>query len=290
MANSLRHLNALKAFEAAAKHSSFSKAALELNVSHSVVSQHIKNLEQWLGIELFTRHGNRIELSEEAHKLLPQVANAFQTLRDACDGVRHSNLATNITISAEPAIASRWLRIRITQFCKEYPFINVILKPAWEAPVLGDQGADIVVHFEERLSALGTHTKRLFAIDGFPACSAKMHEQLTSQNTDITLSQLPLIHDNGHEIWRKWFEKYLPEHSAWEHGQVYSDLSLAIDAAIDGEGVILADEVLCQKELASGALIKLDERSTRCTWCSSAFDKSSNKLKTITELVEWLST
>ncbi|TBR37916.1 LysR family transcriptional regulator [Marinomonas agarivorans] len=306
MANSLRHLNALKAFEAAAKYSSFAKAATELNVSHSVVSQHVKNLEQWLGVTLFVRYGNRIELSDAGQKLLPQVVNAFQTLRDACDGIRNPTLATQLVVCAEPAIASRWLRARLSQFRLAFPFIDVSLQPAWSPPTSGEQGVDIVIHFAERLSATGSHTTQLFPIDGFPACSADLYNTLKKQGAlqkqnalqkqskaldfPHLLTHLPLIHDNGREIWRKWFEQYLPSDLSWEQGQVYADLSLAIEAAVDGEGVILADEILCQKELASGQLIRLDERTSRCTWYECAYDRRSQKQHAITQLVEWLTT
>lgn len=288
MADSLRHLNALKAFASAAKYSSFAKAAAELNVSHSVVSQHVKNLEQWLGVALFTRYGNRIELSNAGQSLLPQITNGFQILRDACDGVRKPTLTTSLIVSAEPALASRWLRNRISQFCERYPFIDISLQPAWSPSVLGEQGVDIVMHFAERLSTTDAQIAGLFPIDGFPACSPKLYQTLANEDKALAVTQLPLIHDNGRDIWRQWFAQYQPQDASWEKGKVYSDLSLAIDAAVDGEGIILADKILCQKELASGQLVPLDERSIRCTLYECAFDRHSQKQQVITQLVDWL--
>ena len=289
MADLLRSLNALRAFESAARHCSFAKAAAELNVSHSVVSQHVKKLEERLETSLFIRYGNRIELSAEGAMLLPQVANAFQTLRDACDSVLGNGSQKSITISVEPAISSRWLRKKITQFCELHPNIQVDLKPAWTPPKLGENHVGMIIHFEERISHLGqNYYQKLLPIDGFPACSPVLYEQIKRSKNLDNFHDFPLIHDNGREIWRKWYEKFQPKSSHWKDGRVYSDLSLAIDAAVDGEGIILADEQICQKELKSGELVKLDDRVIRCTWYVVAIDKSLSEKSAEVQLQNWI--
>lgn len=289
MADLLRSLNAIRAFESAARHCSFAKAATELNVSHSVVSQHVKKLEERLQTQLFTRYGNRIELTPEGKMLLPQVANAFQTLRDACDGVLGSALQKTVNISVEPAISSRWLRKRITEFCEMYPNIQVDLKPAWTPPTLGEQQINMVVHFEERVSLIGqNYYKKLLPIDGFPACSPALYEKIKCDENGANFIDFPLIHDNGREIWRKWYERFQPKDHHWKEGKVYSDLSLAIDAAVDGEGIILADEHICQRELRSGSLMKLDDRMIRCTWYVVAIDKNYSKNSAVVQLQNWI--
>ncbi|MCZ2722924.1 LysR family transcriptional regulator [Marinomonas sp. 15G1-11] len=290
MADILRSLNALRAFESAARHGSFAKAAIELNVSHSVVSQHVKKLEGSLQTQLFTRYGNRIELTAEGQMLLPQVANAFQTLRDACDGVLGSALQKTVNISVEPAISSRWLRKRVTAFCADQPNIQVNLKPAWTPPTLGEQQINMVVHFEERMSHLGqSYYKKFLPINGFPACSPELFEKIKQANSSVANFQdFPLIHDNGREIWRKWYEKFAPKDAHWQHGKVYSDLALAIDAAVDGEGIILADEHICHRELQAGTLVKLDDRVILCTWYAVAIDKNHSKNSPVVQLQDWI--
>ncbi len=288
MSTSLRHLNALRAFEAAARHQSISKAAAELNVSHSVVSQHVKNLEAWLGTDLFNRSGNRIELSDDGRALLPRISGGFQTLTDACSDLLRATQKGTLTVSAEPALASLWLRKRITEFCGEFPKIDIDLRPAWQPAQLGEDHADLIIHFETRMPTAGVRLHRLFPIDGFPACAPELRERLLGDAGAVIWDQAPLVHDNGREIWHQWFLEHEPGNVRWQQGRVYSDLSLAIDAALDGEGVILADGALCAKEMASGTLVKLDERQIRCVWYSIATPRKAARKPAVDTFVSWL--
>lgn len=289
MVDLLRSLNALRAFESTARHESFSIAAEELNVSHSTISKHVKNLEDRLETQLFTRHGNRIELTKEGKMLLPQIVSAFQILRDACDGVIGSNSKTVVNISAEPAISSRWLRKKITAFCSENQKLQVELKPAWTPSNFGDQQINMVIHFEERVSHLRkNNVKRLFPIDAFPVCSPGLYQDIMEKSGTVDFSSIPLVHDNGREVWRKWYEKFQPKESNWKKGKVYSDLSLAIDAAVDGEGVFLADPVLCDRELKAGSLVILDERLVRCAWYVVVIEENDSSNSAVTQLQQWL--
>ncbi|MES0827996.1 LysR family transcriptional regulator [Ruegeria sp. SCP11] len=288
MNSSLRHLNALRAFEAAARHQSISRAAEELNVSHSVVSQHVKTLEDWFGTELFVRSGNRITLSEDGRALLPRISSGMQTLKDACSDLLRATQKGTLIVSAEPALASLWLRKRITEFCAEFPKIDVDLRPAWQPPQLGEDHADIIIHFETRLPTADARIQRLFPIDGYPACAPHVREQLISEDGNIDWQEAPLVHDNGREIWHQWYLTYEPGSNRWQQGRLYSDLSLAIDAALDGEGIILADDVLCGKEMRSGTLVQLDARQIRCVWYSVALPKKSSRKPAVETFSNWL--
>ncbi|WP_323769045.1 LysR family transcriptional regulator [Antarctobacter sp.] len=288
MRNTLRHLNALRVFEAAARHSNFAKAASELNVSHSVVSQHIKNLELWFGTELFIRHRNRVELSENGRDLLPQIASGLQTLTDASESLLRKTRSGAVVVSAEPAIASLWLRKRITEFCSLFPRIEVDLRPAWTPAQIGEGHADIGIHFETRMPGSGVLKERLFPIDGFPAATPHLSAKLTSQDDTIDWNRAILIHDNGKETWHKWYSAHEPQSPGWRSGKVYSDLSLAIDAAIDGEGVILADDILCERELLSGQLVRMDKRAIRCIWYEIGLDKNTSGSSASSFFKNWL--
>ncbi|NIA70371.1 LysR family transcriptional regulator [Pelagibius litoralis] len=281
-------MNSLRAFEAAARHSSFAKAASELNVSHSVVSQHVKKLELWFGTELFMRLGNRVELSGDGRALLPQVASGLQTLRDGCNSLLRKTQSGTLVVSAEPALASLWLRKRATEFCKLFPRIEIDLRPAWTPDRLGDENADMLIHFETRMPSSGVERQGLFPIDGYPACTPKFRDKLLSDDLRIDWDSVPLVHDNGREIWHKWYAAYQPESSGWQQGRVYSDLSLAIDAAVDGEGIVLADDILCQREIESGALVRLDPQAVRCVWYQIALPKGGLKAPVSETLKQWL--
>ena len=288
MSTPLRHLNSLLAFEAAARSTSFAKAAKELNVSPSVVSEHIKNLELWFGVVLFTRLGNRVELTDDGRALQPQLSNGFQILKDACDGVLRVSQKGTLTISAEPALASLWLRKRISEFCTKFPKIDTELRPAWQPPQLGEGHADMLIHFETRVPSKGARQLRLFPIDGFPACAPQLKIQINEGGNSLNWLKAPLVHDNGREIWHQWFSAHEPSSQAWREGRVYSDLSLAIDAAVDGEGVILADDILCQKELETGALVKCDPRQTRCVWYTAVVPRNLSSNSALATFVTWL--
>ncbi|WP_339106915.1 LysR family transcriptional regulator [Roseovarius rhodophyticola] len=281
-------MNALPVFEAAARHSSFAKAGAELNVSHSVISQHIRNLEQWLGTDLFVRHGNRVELSDEGRNLLPQIASGLQTLTDACETVLRKTQAGIVVVSAEPAFASLWLRKRITEFCELFPRVEIDLRPAWTPAQIGDGHADMIIHFETRIPKRGVDRDNLFPIDGYPAATTDVRDALPLVGSAIDWHRAELVHDNGKETWHKWYAAHEPKSEGWRKGRIHSDLSLAIDAAVDGEGVILADDILCQREISSGQLVRLDDRSVRCIWYQIAIPRGTSKSAASSFFRDWL--
>jgi len=281
-------LNAIRAFEAAARHESFAKAAAELRVSHTVVSRHVRNLEHWLSTGLFVRSGNRVALTDDARMIAPKITAAFLAIDESFEGLRSAPRKTRIRVTAEPAFATRWLRRHAHAFRAEYPNIEIDLTASRSPPGRESGAADVVIHFEQRLQARNPHARRLFPIDAFPACSAgflRSHVQVAAAGDIRTL---PLVHDHGLDIWREWFTRYEPGCEAWRNGRVYSDLSLAIDAAVDGEGVILADDILCARELETGALVRLDDRIVRCTWYCVAFDDAVVSDPAIAAFASWL--
>lgn len=286
--SSLRHLNALRAFEAAARHQSIAKAADELNVSHSVVSQHIRNLEEWLGVSLFDRGSNRISLSEDGQQFVPHITHGLQILRDACENMLQLNRAGTLNISAEPAIASRWLRQKIAAFAEAYPRVECNLTADWQVPSFEDGHFDVVVHFQERLAMSKSPKSRLFPIDAFPSCSPALHARIIGSGETALFAGEPLIHDHGRHIWQLWFAEHEPRNEAWKQGKPYSNLPLAIDAAVDGEGVFLADRIICARELANGALIALDNRKTRCTWYEIATNEASESKPLAETFRHWI--
>ncbi|SHH09933.1 LysR substrate-binding domain-containing protein [Cognatishimia maritima] len=288
MTTYLRHLNALRAFEVAARHESISKAAAELNVSHSVVSQHIKILEAWFDTELFQRTGNRIKLSDDGRSLLPRVSAGLQTLKDACADLLSATQKGTLVISAEPALASLWLRRYVAEFCDEFPNIDVDLRPAWLPPQLGEDHADLIIHFETRLPMKGVRKQRIFPIEGYPACSPELAASLPKVDGKIDWNAAPLVHDNGREIWQKWYSAHQPGSQAWEEGRVYSDLSLAIHAAADGDGIILADDILCAQTIQKGTLVAVDDRRVHCVWYALASPKSDKRKPAADTFTEWL--
>lgn len=288
MTQATAHLNAIRAFEAAARHESFARAAAELRVSHTVVSRHIRNLEDWLGADLFVRSGNRVLLTDDARMIAPRITAAFLSIDQSFEALRGTPRKSRIRVTAEPAFATRWLRRRAHAFRAEFPDIEIDLTASRSPPGRGTGAADVVIHFEERLRATDRHTRRLFPIDAYPACSAELLRRQCGDTAAPDIRALPLVHDHDLDIWRRWFARYEPDSGAWRNGRVYSDLSLAIDAAVDGEGVILADDILCAREFETAALVKLDPRILRCAWYGAEFRDASTREPAIVAFGTWL--
>ena len=259
-------MSALRAFEAASRHENFARAADELCVSHSAISQHIRMLEDYLQVKLFARFGNRVALTEEGRALRPAIGDAFAIMDEACASTSRARDEKSINVSAEPAFTTRWLRPRLSEFREANPDISVYLTAGWDPGSMQTSNADIVIHFESWLDQPGYQAERLFPIDGYPACAPKFLDAHPEIRAPVDLAELPLIHDNSRMIWRRWFNEFVPDSDAWKHGYVYTALSLAIDAALDGEGIFLADDILCAHEIESGSLVKALPETMRCAW------------------------
>lgn len=281
-------LNAIRAFEAAARHESFAKAAAELGVSHTVVSRHIRNLEQWLGTAVFARTGNRATLTGDARMIAPKISAAFLAIDESFETLRGTARRTTIRVSAEPAFASRWLRRRAHDFRAAFPDIEIDMRASWSPPSLTDGSADVVVHFDTRLPANSSGMRRLFPIDACPAGSPEFLRKHAGNGANADVRSLPLVHDHGLDVWRDWFAAHEPKCDAWRNGRVYSDLALAIDAAVDGEGAILADDILCAREFETGALVKFDDRILRCAWYCAAFADTTASEPAVAAFRSWL--
>ncbi len=288
MTDVLSYLNAVRAFEAAARHESFAKAAQELCVSHTVVSRHVRNLEGWLGTALFERSGNRVMLTEEARMIAPRVTASLLEVKEVFEQVRRTRSERRVRVSAEPAFASRWLRRHAGRFRDAHPDIGLEIKASWTPERVDDELSDVVVHFQGRMNSAVADSDLLFPIDGFPACAPSLAEAFEGKSDRPWFEALPLVHDHGFNIWRTWFERYQPTSEAWKQGQVYADLSLAIDAAVDGEGVILADDRICQKEVKTGTLVKLDPRVVRCTWYAVRTSLGRPRGPAVEAFLSWL--
>ncbi len=288
MAQRIPPLSTLRTFEAAAHRESFARAADDLCVSQSAVSQQIRALEEWLQVSLFVRLGNRVSLTEEGRALGSRLSEAFEIIAEACAQATRSERPVAVHVSAETAFASRWLRPRLSAFRNANPKINIYLKAGGELASHGPDAADMVVHFEKRLNDATHDVERLFPIDGYPACSPDFLKTHPGIQEPQDLCRLPLIHDNSRMIWRRWFDHFLPGSEAWRSGYVYTDLSLAIDAATDGDGIFLADDLLCAREISSGALVKILPATLRCAWYCMAVKHERKNLRPVQLFRQWL--
>jgi LysR family glycine cleavage system transcriptional activator len=281
-------LAALRAFEAASRLENFARAADDLFVSHSAVSQQVRALEDYLQVKLFVRLGNRVELTDEGRALRPRINEAFELMAEACAHVGRQRDRKSVSVCAEQAFGSRWLRSRLVGFRESNPDIHVYLETGWESLTARDSNADVVIHFESRFNEAREAFERLFPIDGYPACSPKFLAANLDIREPADIGRYSLIHDNSRMIWKRWFDEFVPASDAWEKGYVYSDLSLAIDAAVDGEGIFLADNILCAHEIESGVLIKALPETIRCAWYCIAVRQQRASDPAVRAFVDWI--
>ncbi len=249
-------LLALRAFEAAARHCSYSRAAQELCLTHGAVGHHIRSLEDLLGVTLFQRRGDKMILSESGQRLAVHTSLGLRHLSQGFDEVRaRFRLSGIVNISVLPSFAARWLIPRMHAFQQNFPDIDVRIHASH---LLVDFATDDV-DFALRYGPGGWHglqADRLFGEEVFPVCSPAFLQRHPVE-TASDLLQLPLLRD-PRIPWNKWFacvELRVDDDVA--KGTAYTDAGLVLEAAIAGHGVALGRSVLAADSLSAGALVRL---------------------------------
>ncbi|UNK26915.1 LysR substrate-binding domain-containing protein [Serratia plymuthica] len=252
----LPKLSAILAFETAARTGSLARAADSLALTAAAVSQQIRQLEQHLGIQLFTRAKSGVTLTEQGADYLAYVQEAFETLRVAQQHVDRQRGQETLTIFALPALASKWLNPAIGDWLARQPQLDIRLHATHAAVDFAASAADFALCFGDQDYPL-LEKVQLFQDGVQPVCSPQ--RQAAGDWT-----RQPLIHvDWGKESqflpgWHEWFTAAgLPPPQ--RRGLTYNLTSLAIDAAVAGHGILLGQQSLIQRELANGTLVPLAE-------------------------------
>ena len=251
----LPSLNALRAFEAAARHLSFKDAARELFVTRGAVSQQVKALEAELGVRLFHRMTRQIALSEEGQALLPKVRQAFQLISSATEALRPEQRDTTLTISTFPSFAAKWLVPRLGSFTERHPEIDVRIGATHEMVRFDQSGIDLAIRQGQGPYA-GLHNDFLVRADMFPVCSPKLLEQGLPLREPADLRHHHLIHNRRAEEWGLWLRAHDVEGIDLTHGPRFSDDSLVMEAAMNGQGVAITREPLAAADLEAGRLVR----------------------------------
>jgi len=252
----LPKLSAILAFETAARTGSLASAADSLALTAAAVSQQIRQLEQHLGITLFTRAKSGVTLTEQGADYLAYVQQAFETLRVAQQHVDRQRGKHTLTVFALPALASKWLNPALGDWLARYPELDIRLHATHAAVDFASSAADFALCFGDRDYPL-LEKVQLFQDRVLPVCSPALRN-------GADWAQLPLIHvDWGKESqflpgWHEWFTAAGLQ-PPLRRGLTYNLTSLAIDAAVQGHGVLLGQQRLIAEELASGALVRLAE-------------------------------
>lgn len=250
-------LKAVRYFEAAARHLSFSKAAEELNVTHSAISHQIKALEDHLGVKLFRRHGRGLRLTESGQAYFPAVQDSFDRLADASVKLSRRKTAGPLTVSCMPSFASRWLVPHLGAFRALHPDIDVRIGA--DAGVVDFNRDEVDIAIRHGLGKWpGVVTDRLLSETHFPVCSPKLLEGPNAIREPMDLFKQTLLHDYDWRgnFWRDWFRAAGLGSIDFSHALSFNNSALMLQAAIDGLGVALTQQILVSDDLKAGRLIK----------------------------------
>jgi LysR family transcriptional regulator, glycine cleavage system transcriptional activator len=256
-------LNALRAFEAAARHLSLTKAALELHVTASALSHQIRGLEDLLGVKLFVRRVRSIALTPAGKQLYPGLQTGFIQIRDAVEGLSPAGEARVLVISTPPGLTAKWLAPRLYRFSNAYPEIDARVSSSLEAANFSTDGVDVALR-NLSVDAVGDEDlaiEKLIEMSVVPVCSPKLVEKHGPFATAAALAHVPLIHDDSlakrAEVpnWADWFKAAGVGAVDVSHGLRFNSADHAIDATVEGAGVLLAHDILAYDALRSGRLV-----------------------------------
>ena len=253
MARRLPSLNGLKAFEAAARLESFTEAAQGLFVTHAAISRHIRELEEYLGTQLFTRTGRGVLLTEAGREFSSKLTPLFDQIADASRQAAAVGEARNLKVSVQPAIASRWLVSRFGSFSALHPDIELHIDPSNDLVDFHSDNVDLGLRYG-RGNWNDVEAVRITDVVFFPVCSAKYlaaHPNLSAAN----LSGMNLLHEDKKEWWVEWLEFAGVQNPDASRGPFFLN-QLALEAAEAGQGFALGDQLLCIDSLLDGWLVK----------------------------------
>jgi LysR family glycine cleavage system transcriptional activator len=256
MPNSLPPLTALRAFDAAARHMSFARAADELNVTPAALSFQIKSLEEHLGQPLFHRLTRAVELTDAGRALAPGAAEGFRLLASAWRAARQSGHDTSLTVTAGPAFTSKWLAPRLYEFARAHPDIDLRLSATLRVLDVNRGDVDVAIRFgygkDTGVYALSLANEWLT-----PVMTPEMARQYP---TPESLREAPLLFDESIDFlrprcdWPAWFRAVGIDHAPTK-GAHFSQADHAVDAALTGAGVMLGRRSLTIKELHEKRLV-----------------------------------
>lgn len=262
-------LNALRAFEAAARHLSISKAADELFVTPAAVSQQIRTLEQHLGKPLFHRLTRALALTEAGEAGLPLIQQGLTNLSEGMYAMREENTENALTVWTAPSFASKWLMPRLHYFLEEHPGIEMELsadsqlidqfKNDVTTSDLRLQHVDIAIRFGSG-NYSGCHVDKLFPEQekAVVLCSPDLLEDKPLDKPEDLVNHT-LLHDDtryeGRPAWENWIKAFNIKGVSAKRGLHFSQAELALQAAVDGQGVLLSMKPLAETELEAGRLV-----------------------------------
>lgn len=262
MIPNLPPIQSLRAFEAAARHLSYSRAADELCLTHGAISHHIGRLEQELGgARLFVRDGQRMLLTDAGQVFVIEVRAGLRLLAEAMDNARtrprRHAAERALSVSVLPSLAAQWLVPRLSRFQASHPEIDIAIHPTSTLAALnGRDGIDLAIRYGPGRWH-GLNASPLMKSFIFPVCSPAFQAR-TEIHSPGDLLKFTLLR-NPRQKWRPWFAAAGLDVPEPVQGPVYDDAGLLLQAAVAGQGIALARSLLVQDDLSAGRLVRLSD-------------------------------
>src|SRR4051794_30154248 len=255
MLRRLPPLNAIRSFEAAARHESFTRAAEELFVTQGAVSHQVKALEIELGIKLFNRERQRLIITEAGRDYLTVVRDAFDRISVGTERLLQRQNAGVLTVSTSPDFAAKWLMHRLGHFVEAHAEIDLRVSATLHHVDFAREEVDLAVRHGDG-NWPGLDTVKLSSEQLFAVCSPKLLSGKRRITKPADILKFPLIHMDSRADWKNWLQEAGIDETGVSHGPVLNRASMVIDAAINGQGIALARTTLAAWDLIHGHLVR----------------------------------
>jgi len=287
MLRRLPSLNALRAFEAAARHESFTKAADELAVTQGAVSHQVKALEEELQLRLFARERQRLVITDAGRSYLEVVRDAFDRLAVGTNQLLQRQSTGILTVTTSPNFAAKWLVHRLGRFAEARPEIDLRLSASLQHVDFVREDIDLAIRHGDG-EWPGLHVTRLCSEKLFPVCSPALRLGRTLR-TPADLKRHTLLHVNDRREWARWLDAAGVKGVDAARGPIFNQASMAIDAAVNGQGITLARTALAAWDLLAGRLVPPFEFGLKADYAYwIVCPKSTANLPKIATFREWL--
>jgi len=250
-------LHTLAAFDAAARHGSFMRAADELCITQSALSQRIRALEDFLRVKLFRRMVRRVDLTAEGAWLAPRVTEMLGALERSCADLGRETPSTRLTVSSVSSFARSWLVPRVGAFVRDNPQLELrVLSNNGFARTV-PQDVDAAILWGVPTNWPGMVAFKFMNMNLFPVCSPELRRGPQALRRPEDLRHVPLLPHSRRNYWPAWLALANLGGMPVTYGPEYDDASLALEAAIHGQGVCMSNEALAGDEIRAGRLIRL---------------------------------
>ncbi len=254
MARDLPPLIAMRAFEAAARNGSFTKAATELAITPAAVSQQVRHLEERLGVKLFLRQARGVVPTAAGKDYAQALGPALDQIATATQQARYADRGGRLTVATTPSFAAKWLVHRLARFQAEQPDLDVRLSTANSLTSFGEDDIDLAIRFGSG-NWSGAAARLLMTTELFPVCSPALLRSPRPLRKPEDLQHHTMLRLMFPD-WIKWLQAAGLEQLAQRRGPQFSDAGLMMQAAIEGQGVALGQRVLVADDLAAGRLVE----------------------------------